>query len=65
MQLASNLFYFALHVTGAGSFPPPLSAAKETELLKYLPAEDIFKMLLCPCRNVFGSKCINTRKNKC
>lgn len=33
LELASSIFYFALHVTGAGSFPPPLSAAKERELL--------------------------------
>lgn len=34
LQIFSNLFYFALHVTGAGSFPPPLSAKKEAELLE-------------------------------
>lgn len=34
LQLASNIFYFALHVTGAGSFPPALSAKKENELLE-------------------------------
>ena len=33
MELASGLYYFALHVTGAGSFPKPLSAAREEELL--------------------------------
>ncbi len=33
-QLASNIIYFALHVTGAGAFPPPLSEKKETELLE-------------------------------
>lgn len=33
-QIAASLYYFALHVTGAGSFPPPLSAAKESELLE-------------------------------
>ncbi len=32
-QIISNLFYLALHVTNAGSFPPPLSAKKEMELL--------------------------------
>jgi len=41
LQLASNLFYFALHVTGAGSFPPPLSAAKERELLELVQKGDI------------------------
>lgn len=33
MELASSIYYFALHVAGAGSFPPPLSAEKEAELL--------------------------------
>ena len=32
-QVVSNLFYLALHVTNTGSFPPPLSAKKEAELL--------------------------------
>ncbi|MBQ2934210.1 MAG: RNA polymerase sporulation sigma factor SigK [Clostridia bacterium] len=32
-QIISNIFYLALHVTGAGAFPPPLSAKKEAELL--------------------------------
>lgn len=34
LQLISNLYYFALHVTGAGSFPSPLSAKREAELLE-------------------------------
>ncbi len=34
LQMLSNLYYFALHVTGAGSFPPPLSAKRECELLE-------------------------------
>lgn len=33
-QIISNLFYLALHVTSAGSFPPPLSSKKEAELLE-------------------------------
>ena len=33
LQLLSNLYYFALHVTGAGNFPTTLSAQKEKELL--------------------------------
>lgn len=33
MEIASSIYYFALHVTGAGSFPAPLSAALEEELL--------------------------------
>ena len=40
-QLAANIFYFALHVTGAGAFPPPLSAAKERELLEKSRMGDI------------------------
>lgn len=34
LQLLSNLYFFALHVTGAGSFPAPLSAKREAELLE-------------------------------
>ena len=34
LQLLSNFYYFALHVTGAGSFPAPLSSKRETELLE-------------------------------
>lgn len=34
MELASGIYYLALHVTGAGSFPSPLSATQEYELLK-------------------------------
>ena len=34
IQIISNIFYFALHVSGAGSFPPALSAKKEAELLE-------------------------------
>lgn len=40
MQLAANLYYFVLHVTGAGSFPPPLSAARERELTEKCMAGD-------------------------
>lgn len=32
-QIVSNLFYLALHVTGAGAFPPQLSSKREAELL--------------------------------
>ena len=39
-QILSNLFYMALHVTGAGSFPPPLSAKREAELLAKKEAGD-------------------------
>ena len=41
LELASSIFYFALHVTGAGSFPPPLSVAKERELLERSEKGDI------------------------
>ncbi len=34
LQMISNIYYLALHVTGAGSFPPPLKAKKEHELLE-------------------------------
>lgn len=34
LQLISNLYYFALHVTGAGAFPAPLSAKREAALLE-------------------------------
>ncbi len=40
-QLISNLFFFALHVSEASSFPPPLSAKKEAELLEKCAAGDI------------------------
>ena len=41
MDIALNLYYFALHVTGGGSFPPPLSAAREAELLEKSRGGDI------------------------
>ena len=41
LQLAANIYYFALHVKGTGAFPPPLSAAKERELLEKVQAGDI------------------------
>ena len=34
MKIASAVYYFARHVKGAGSFPPPLSAEREAELLE-------------------------------
>ena len=40
-QIISNIFYMALHVTGAGSFPPPLSAKREAELLELKTRGDI------------------------
>lgn len=41
LQIFSNFYYFALHVTGAGSFPAPLSAKRETELLEKCQTGDI------------------------
>ncbi|MBE6787321.1 MAG: sigma-70 family RNA polymerase sigma factor [Ruminococcaceae bacterium] len=41
LQILSNIYYFALHVTGAGSFPSPLSAKKEAELLEKCQAGDL------------------------
>lgn len=40
MKIASSLFYFALHVTPAGSFPPPLKAKEESELLERMKKGD-------------------------
>ena len=34
MKIASAVYYFALHVKGAGAFPPPLSVEREAELLE-------------------------------
>ena len=34
MKIASAIYYFALHVKGAGAFPPPRAAARAAELLK-------------------------------
>ena len=34
LKLAANIYYFALHVTNAGAFPPPLSAKREADLLE-------------------------------
>ena len=33
LQIISNVFYLALHVTNVGSFPPALSSKQEAELL--------------------------------
>ena len=41
LQIFSNLYFLALHVTGAGSFPPPLSAKREAELLEESRAGNI------------------------
>ena len=41
LELASAIYYFALHVTGAGSFPEPLSSQKENELLEKSQKGDI------------------------
>lgn len=41
LQIASNLYYFALHVTNAGSFPKPLSLEEENTLLKASAEGDI------------------------
>lgn len=40
-QILSHIFYLALHVTGAGSFPPPLSPKREAELLKLKENGDV------------------------
>ncbi len=33
IRTISNLFFFALHLSGTGSFPPPISAKRERECL--------------------------------
>lgn len=40
-EIISNIFYLALHVKSAGSFPPPLSAKKEALLLERVSNGDI------------------------
>ncbi len=40
IQIASSIFYFALHITGIGSFPPALTAKEETELLARMKQGD-------------------------
>jgi len=41
LEIASGLYYFALHVTGAGSFPKPLSLEEENQLLEASQNGDI------------------------
>ena len=41
LEIISSIYYFALHVTGAGAFPAPLSASKEAELLEKSQNGDI------------------------
>lgn len=41
IEIIGNLFYLALHVKSAGSFPPPLKAKEESELLQRSAAGDI------------------------
>ena len=40
MQALSNLFFFALHLSGTNSFPPPLSAKRERECLEAMKKGD-------------------------
>ena len=39
-KIASSFLYLALHVSAAGSFPPPLKAKEESELLEKMHAGD-------------------------
>ncbi len=41
LLILSNMLFFALHVTGNGSFPRPLTAAEELECLKKIRKGDI------------------------
>lgn len=40
IQIASSIFYFALHITGIGTFPPALTAKEEAELLSRMKQGD-------------------------
>ena len=40
LQIASSLFYLALHITTPNSFPPPLTAKEETELIEKMKQGD-------------------------
>lgn len=40
LQALSNLFFFALHLSGTNSFPPPLSAKRERECLEAMRKGD-------------------------
>ena len=41
IRTISNLFFFALHLSGTGSFPPPLSARRERECLLAMKNGDV------------------------
>ncbi len=41
MRTLSNLFFFALHLSGTNSFPPPLSAKRERECLEAMKKGDM------------------------
>lgn len=40
IHIASSIFYFALHITGIGAFPPALTAKEEAELLSRMKQGD-------------------------
>ena len=40
MEILSNLYFTILHVTGAGSFPKPLTAKEEAEFLQRMKLGD-------------------------
>ncbi len=41
IRTISNLFFFALHLSGTGSFPPPLSAKRERKCLLAMKNGDV------------------------
>ena len=41
LRALSNLFFFALHLSGTNSFPPPLSAKRERECLEAMKKGDM------------------------
>lgn len=40
LQIASSIFYLALHITAPNSFPPPLTAKEEAELIEKMQQGD-------------------------
>ena len=40
LQIASSIFYLALHITSPGAFPPALTAAEERELVAKMEQGD-------------------------
>lgn len=52
LELLSNLFFSILHVTGAGSFPKPLTAKEEADCLSRMKNGDTAARALLIERNL-------------